>query len=352
MTLLRSPLEAQLHRIRFWMVVAVNLAFLLYSVVTTLVGPEAVNWHNLLDGDHKTRTFAALVAVAGLACVLLRPRWVRVVYTPYLLLLLLVATLEVRSTVQTKTMPFHLALWLSANMSVLYLVYGARLGFRVFLGMLSVIVVALLSIMPIRGYLLADWLTTLIVMVVSGATSFLLMSMIESNMLVNERTIEELRSAHIDAVTGVPGRAITEELLEQHLAQARAAGSPLSIVMADLDHFKAVNDQHGHQVGDDVLREFAERAREIVTALNGQVGRWGGEEFMVILPNHTYPQAFDLAERLCRAVNEHPFKSGVNATASFGVACVEGEYGSAQTLFMLADQALYEAKRTGRNKVG
>ncbi|GHF63026.1 diguanylate cyclase (GGDEF)-like protein [Deinococcus metalli] len=345
-----SPLEQRLSQIRLWIVVIANLSYLLYCVLTTLIGAEPFTLEAALTGDHRTRYWGGLLAAAGLLAVWAWPRRVRVIYLPYLLTLLGVSVAEVLSTVSSRTMPFHLALWLSANMAIVFLVYGARRGVQVFGAILGVIVAALAVHPPDTRDMLADWITTLIVMAVAGASSALLMTLIESNMLIHERTIDELRTARIDAVTGMPGRAVTEHDFERLLGHARTTRQPLGVIVTDIDHFKTVNDEHGHRRGDEVLREFAARLVTHVAPHHGTVGRWGGEEFLVLLPDHDYAQTHAVAQAMCRSVNERAV-AGVTITASFGVSCLEEPLASAEALFTDADSALYEAKRTGRNKV-
>lgn len=345
----RSPLEQRLQQIRIWIVVVANAAYLIYTVLTTMIGPDGFHWADILHGGHRTRYWGGFITLGGLLAVWAWPARVREIYLPYVGTLLLVSVAEVLSVVTYRVMPFHLALWLSANMAIVFLVYGARGGLRVFTLIMSVIVAALLYAAPITGDLLADWLTTLIVMTVAGASSYLLMTVIESNMLVNERTIEELRTARIDMVTGVPGRAITEQTLERSLQSALASGQPLSVIISDIDHFKSVNDQHGHRRGDEVLRAFAARLERQVH--HGQVGRWGGEEFLIVLPDAAYAEARMLAESLCQSVKDETV-AGIGITASFGVSSLTDGMATTEALFTAADQALYAAKRGGRNQVG
>nr|WP_255639203.1 GGDEF domain-containing protein [Deinococcus betulae] len=154
----------------------------------------------------------------------------------------------------------------------------------------------------------------------------------------------------MDAVTEVLGRGAIEEELEraaQHAAQAR---TPLSIIMTDIDHFKRVNDDHGHATGDDVLRATAKRLRRSVSGSGGLVGRWGGEEFIVLLPGVARTDAMKVAERLRSEVSAEAV-AGLHITASFGVAAMRGAHDSIDELFSRADSALYHAKRAGRNVV-
>jgi diguanylate cyclase (GGDEF)-like protein len=165
------------------------------------------------------------------------------------------------------------------------------------------------------------------------------------------RIVEQ--QALVDGLTGLANRRHTEERLESELARAERFGGPLSVVVTDLDDFKAVNDVHGHPVGDTVLRAFAEvigaSMREADVA-----GRWGGEEFLLVLPGTDAAGAALLAERIRAHLAEGslltPEGVPVRVTASFGVASYE-EGPDRETLVAAADAALYEAKRTGKNRV-
>ena len=165
-----------------------------------------------------------------------------------------------------------------------------------------------------------------------------------------QRRMEEL--AATDKLTGLLNRQSLDVLLHQAMTRSRRAGAPLSVLLADVDHFKAVNDRHGHLVGDEVLKRVAtclrERLRESDT-----VCRWGGEEFLMIVQDCDAPAAVQLAEKLRDAVADDPalaeLTSGV-VTASLGVAqLAPGE--DADALVGRADAALYAAKEAGRNCV-
>lgn len=329
-----------------------NAAFLIYTLSAAGLDPEPLSLQTVLQGNHTNRYLSFLISGLGLLATLRWPRAVALIYGPYLLALLTVSVIEVRNTVQNATMPFHLALWLSVNMAIVFLVYGARRGLALCGVILGVTALALLSAGPLREYLLIDWITTLLVMTLSGTTSYMLIWLIENNMLINERTIEELRSARIDAVTGIYGRARIEQLMEEQLQEARLRGGPLSVIMGDIDHFKSINDRYGHQHGDEVLRAFALTLRRCAEPLGGLVGRWGGEEFMVVLPARSAGQARELAEEVCQTLRGQRM-AGVEVTASFGVACALAPLPELQAgdLVIAADQALYRAKHDGRNCV-
>jgi len=155
------------------------------------------------------------------------------------------------------------------------------------------------------------------------------------------------RLAATDGLTKIANRRTFEATLERELARATRAADSVSLVMVDIDHFKSLNDTHGHQAGDEVLRNVAAalamQCRDFDTA-----ARYGGEEFAVVLPGCGPEEALAIAERLRSAVSSAP--SVVPITASAGVATYPGHAGDADTLVRAADDALYESKRAGRDR--
>jgi two-component system cell cycle response regulator len=166
---------------------------------------------------------------------------------------------------------------------------------------------------------------------------------------------ESLQLALTDSLTGLYNRRYLSAHLEGQLQRAEATGKALSILMFDIDNFKQVNDTFGHAAGDDVLCELARRAERNVRSFD-TVARFGGEEFVVVMPDTNLSVAQSVAERLRSDLGSTPYTlKSVNqeqlATVSVGVACVEdGDYG-AEVLLERADKALYEAKALGRNRV-
>lgn len=159
------------------------------------------------------------------------------------------------------------------------------------------------------------------------------------------------RLADTDNLTGLANRQAFEQLLRRHLGRRRADGPPLAVVLFDIDHFKQVNDAHGHLAGDMVLQRIADLARE-ATGEDSVVCRWGGEEFLVLLPGIGHGRAFELAERLRDSVEGSKTRfegREIVVTLSLGVA--EHRSGeTAEQLFARVDAALYTAKREGRNR--
>lgn len=170
---------------------------------------------------------------------------------------------------------------------------------------------------------------------------------INADLTVAHHKLEKI--AVTDRLTGLYNRTKLDEVLANELARAERYGQSVAVIMADIDKFKTVNDTHGHQVGDSVLREFAMIMRELVRDTDTP-GRWGGEEFLVICSHVDLNGAKTLAERIRAAVAEHPFSVVGEKTCSFGVASYRSE-DTAETIVNRADTALYEAKRGGRNRV-
>jgi len=157
-----------------------------------------------------------------------------------------------------------------------------------------------------------------------------------------------------DPLTGLWNRGEGTATLERELERMRREGHSLAVAMIDLDHFKSINDTHGHAVGDSVLKEAAARMRGSVRPYD-VVCRYGGEEFFVILPNNTRDQAMSLAERIRLRLREAPAETeagDVFVTASIGVAIGgAGDEIDIDGLFAAADAALYRAKQCGRDQV-
>ncbi|HEX6592909.1 MAG TPA: GGDEF domain-containing protein [Moraxellaceae bacterium] len=171
----------------------------------------------------------------------------------------------------------------------------------------------------------------------------------------HRRELEVRHLSLTDALTGVRNRRSIMEFLAQEVARSRRAGAPLSVVMVDLDHFKHINDRWGHTTGDRALKAAAHVLMEAVRTTDG-VGRYGGEEFMLVLTDTDRDGAHVLAER-CRRMLEQvvvPAENGeqLHVTASLGLYCNIKDPGlDADSLIRFADDALYRAKDSGRNRV-
>jgi two-component system cell cycle response regulator len=168
-------------------------------------------------------------------------------------------------------------------------------------------------------------------------------------------TLEEsVEAAITDPLTGLYNRRYMESHMRTLVEEALQRGRPLSMLVADIDFFKSVNDTYGHPGGDSVLREFAARLGRNTRGID-LACRLGGEEFVVIMPDTDLAKAFQVGERLRRCIAADPFQAGpgisIAVTASVGVACLEHSTDTAESILARADQALYCAKRDGRNRV-
>jgi two-component system cell cycle response regulator len=171
---------------------------------------------------------------------------------------------------------------------------------------------------------------------------------------LRDRLEESVELALTDALTGLHNRRYLETHLKALTEQARTAGRPLSVLLADVDSFKSINDTYGHDAGDNVLRELASRFRRNIRNID-LACRIGGEEFVVVMPDTGLERAWQIAERLRACIEGEPFQANgdtrLKVTASVGIATLDGAHDTPEGLFKRADQALYVAKRGGRNRV-
>jgi diguanylate cyclase (GGDEF)-like protein len=157
----------------------------------------------------------------------------------------------------------------------------------------------------------------------------------------------------VDGLTQLHNRRYLTDFLERELARARRHARPLSVLLFDIDKFKAINDTHGHLAGDHVLRELAARLKPTVRR-EDLLARYGGEEFALVLVEADHKQAVGTGERIRRAVETRPFEfdgETLNVTVSIGAATAADEHHTPDDLLQAADAKMYQAKRTGRNKV-
>ncbi len=167
---------------------------------------------------------------------------------------------------------------------------------------------------------------------------------------VRSKTLEH--AAVTDGLTGMHNRRYFDDALSEYLSAFKLINKPVGMVIFDLDHFKRVNDTHGHDMGDEVLRQVAACLQEF-TRYHDVLARLGGEEFAILSPNITEEQLFNLADRIRLAVSQVNITTGnvtLRVTMSAGVAIWDGiERG--EDLYRRADRQLYQAKRLGRNRV-
>ena len=169
--------------------------------------------------------------------------------------------------------------------------------------------------------------------------------------ITQQRELEEaLRyEAHHDTLTGLYNRRTILETLDREMGRAHRYGGSVALMMFDLDHFKVINDRFGHEAGDRVLREIARQTQQELRSAD-LLGRWGGEEFIAVLPETELEAAGSLAERIRQAVAEVAFDAVGEVNVSLGVTAVEPRE-SRDELLKRLDNALYRAKTQGRNRV-
>lgn len=158
------------------------------------------------------------------------------------------------------------------------------------------------------------------------------------------------KQATTDELTGLSNRRAFDERLNQHMALVQRGAPPASLMMADLDFFKSVNDRFGHYVGDEALRNFADLCREVFRATD-VIGRWGGEEFVFLLPNTDMAEAEKVAQRLHARLSQNPLAEAeqpIYISTSIGIAALDQTVSAAVNLQRL-DDTLYRAKDQGRN---
>ena len=166
------------------------------------------------------------------------------------------------------------------------------------------------------------------------------------------RSLSLEHAAVTDGLTGMYNRRYFDDALAEYLNAFGRIDKPIGMIILDLDHFKIVNDTHGHDVGDEVLRQVAE-CLQVFTRYHDVLARLGGEEFAILSPNITEHQLYNLADRIRQAVSQLRIRNGnvtLKVTVSAGLAIWNGVE-SGEELYRRADKQLYEAKRQGRNRV-
>jgi len=159
--------------------------------------------------------------------------------------------------------------------------------------------------------------------------------------------LEELERT--DALTDIHNRYSIMKILDTEVDRAKRYGNPLSVFMYDIDHFKRLNDTHGYRAGDDILYNLTKVVKDSLRDID-IVGRYGGEEFLVIMPSTILSDAIDVAQRVCETVSNHKFSQIKQLTISIGLVEL-GKDETMDTLFTRADRLLYKSKESGRNRV-
>jgi diguanylate cyclase (GGDEF)-like protein len=176
---------------------------------------------------------------------------------------------------------------------------------------------------------------------------FVIVTLLFSKLIYLTERLEQ--QATTDALTGIGNRTKLHAFLDGEMQRARRYDTPLSIILFDVDNFKKINDQHGHAIGDAVLKNICTVVSTVIRGTDF-FARWGGEEFIVVATNTAAESACTLAEKLRQSIQDCPFSPVGPVTCSFGVAQLGGEY-IMHALIKRADDALYRAKGGGKNRV-
>ena len=311
------------------------------------------------------RGFPLLFAFVLVAIAALRWRWVpvRTIERASVLLLPLMWVIGLGSDLYGSAGPPAAFTELSTTVQpgmmlllvVIYLAFEPADGLRISLGLYALFGVVIAGRMVpalLHGQYLAEAVSFLHAGVFLGAAIALLYILAHLKEQLASATAEAAQMARLattDPLTGLANRRRLEEVLREREQDAQRYGRPLSVVLFDIDHFKQLNDVHGHAAGDDVLRQLALALRDDLRA-NDVLGRWGGEEFLVVMPETRLDEAHRVADRWRTALATYPFPGVGRVTASFGAACY-GVGDTDETVVARADKALYLAKTQGRNRV-
>lgn len=319
------------------------------------LGPVATAW-----GLIALRVLVALVALGGYLAVSRRPESLPTsVGAACSLLVVALAVFMVVCWYQPGALAWNVMSQALIVMAV-YVNFPNRFMYSVAIGVGSSAVFG--AMLFIQGNLKADDLLTLVLLLIMGnALGYI------ASIRVHLAQREEFRSAFLlqqmadrDPLTGCFNRRILQTgLLANELARTRRYGTPLSVILCDIDHFKRINDTYGHAGGDQVLVDFAALLRSMTRETVDSVIRYGGEEFLVVLPQTDLAGAHALAERIrqvfAAAVTRVDSAEVASATASFGIATVPALHSalpeSSEALIAAADAQLYAVKHSGRNAV-
>ena len=180
-------------------------------------------------------------------------------------------------------------------------------------------------------------------------------SALENESLLEKKTEELRQQNRIDPLTNLYNRRHFDQIFELNLGLCIRNSTPISLIICDIDHFKNINDQYGHPTGDEYLKLFSKCLQKVFKRKTDMIGRYGGEEFVILLPDADRATAIAMAESLRALVAMTPLQfehSAIQSTTSLGLThCIPDQGIAAKDLFRVADKALYCAKNTGRNRL-
>lgn len=235
-------------------------------------------------------------------------------------------------------------LWSTTYYTYIFLALERKraLAFSLFIFLITIILgIPYLQDSRVHEILTQYYLSTIVYMVILYYFQQIVSAYIEADMLK--------KHAYFDALTNIGNRRSIDKWLEKEFERCYDTSDFFSVIIFDIDHFKKINDKFGHDIGDHVLKEFTSLVKNCLHP-DDLFGRWGGEEFIIILKDKTLLEAAELAENLRNIIESHSFRFVGHITSSFGVSTFRS-YDVPKTLIKRADQALYMAKKKGRNMV-
>ena len=239
--------------------------------------------------------------------------------------------------------------WASLVFLILFFTFRGNKALIISLIIYSLILAPGLYHFFVSPYRTENTLDTLIQFYISSIGTIVMLYYLQKIIEIYLQAESAHQSANTDYLTKLPNRRKMDLLLNEQIAASRANSFPLTISLFDVDYFKKVNDTYGHDVGDSVLVELS----DLLTAYIGQkfyVGRWGGEEFLLVCPGKNLKEIHEYGENIRKVIEEHPFRFVGKLTCSFGVAeLLSGDL--AKELLKRADEALYQAKESGKNRI-
>lgn len=348
-----SEFEAEFRESRIQTLISVNLNT--YWTIAVIV-PAFGIWDYYADPLHWRRAFAvrvfAALIVAATGVYQNLPGKARALALMAKIRLVVAATASiVAASMLDRGYGFGVAGLIVIFLTGPYIAIDAKDLLKTNLAGLAAVAV-LMMVLPLDWF---DVVGTMVFVALAVVVSTLLGRVLESS---HRRAFtleqEQHRDARTDSLTGLANRRAMQERGRVELKRARRTGTPVSVILADLDHFKSINDKFGHEAGDAALFQVARILRDALRESDA-LGRWGGEEFMVVLPGTGGAGAAEVAERMRKAIASATFEGLTSgATVSLGVASselIEDHAMEWDLLIKEADQRLYRAKHEGRNRV-
>ena len=331
----RSSIDVQRRALLHWLLVLTVVFTFGFAVL------------NLVRGIVFLALLESAVAVFSAVLLLVLPRVRNIQPLSMLYMLLLFAMLV--AALLTPGLSDKVFVWFFLIPVMAHFLHGRHLGMIV-----SLTLLAIAWLLYYRFHFTEPDLLDMVGFTNVVACSLVLSGGVYAYELAREQAEERLhRLASTDSLTGLPNRKHLREMLDYTLDDAAGKGASFSVLEMDLDHFKAINDQYGHDIGDQVLQAVANALRERLRAADTPA-RWGGEEFLVLLPETDREGARHVAESIRQTLGELEFRAAsetLNITASIGVTAFPRDGTAVRELLLSVDNRLYEAKNGGRDRV-